>query len=102
MELEQKTYPFPDSDMAAMLDDLLEKKVIELPECKHPEGMNRVNDPMYCKYHRIVSHPISKCFILKELIMKLAQQGQIEFDLEHTTVTHTTTIVFGSCDLVPL
>ncbi|XP_070660510.1 uncharacterized protein [Malus domestica] len=74
-ELEEKTYPFPDSDMDAMLDDLLEKKVIELPKCKRPEEMNRVNDPKYCKYHRIVSHPIGKCFILKELIMKLAQQG---------------------------
>ncbi|KAM1593549.1 hypothetical protein ACFX10_000055 [Malus domestica] len=50
-ELEQKVYPFPDSDMDAMLDDLLEKKVIELPECKPLEEMNRVNDPKYCKYH---------------------------------------------------
>ncbi|KAM2812105.1 hypothetical protein COP1_044661 [Malus domestica] len=55
-ELEQKVYPFPDSDMDAMLDDLLEKKVIELPECKRPEEMNRINDPKYCKYHRIVGH----------------------------------------------
>ena len=101
-ELEQKTYLFPDSDMAAMLDDLLEKKVIELPECKRPEEMNRFNDPKYCKYHRIVSHPVSKCFILKELIMKLAQQGRIELDLEDTAATHTTTIVFGSFDPVPL
>ena len=101
-ELEQKTYPFPDSDMAAMLDDLLEKKVIELPECMRPEEMNRVNDPKYCKYHRIVSHPVSKCFILKELIMKLAQQGRIELDLEDTAAKHTTTIVFGSFDPVPL
>ncbi|KAM1380701.1 hypothetical protein ACFX2I_022397 [Malus domestica] len=74
-ELEQKVYPFLDSDMDAMLDDLLEKKVIELPECKRPEEMNRINDPKYCKYHRIVSHPVGKCFVLKELIMKLAQQG---------------------------
>ena len=101
-ELEQKTYPFPDSDMAALLDDLLEKKVIELSKCKRPEEMNHVNDPKYCKYHRIVSHPVSKCFILKELIMKLAQQGRIELDLEDTAATHTTTIVFGSFDLVPL
>ncbi|KAM2838391.1 hypothetical protein COP1_030121 [Malus domestica] len=36
-ELEQKMYPFPDSDVVAMLDDLLEKKVIELLECKHLE-----------------------------------------------------------------
>ncbi|KAM1993554.1 hypothetical protein ACFX16_009874 [Malus domestica] len=73
-ELEKKTYHFPDSDMDAMLDDLLEKKVIELPECKRPEEMNCVNDPKYCKYHRIVSHPVGKCFAFKELIIKLAQQ----------------------------
>ncbi|KAM1132645.1 hypothetical protein ACFX19_047713 [Malus domestica] len=101
-ELEQKVYPFPDSDMDAMLDDLLEKKVIELPECKRPEEMNRTNDPKYCKYHRIVGHHMGKCFILKELIMKLAQQGRIELDLEDTAATHTTTIVFGAFDPVPL
>ena len=85
-----------------MLDDLLEKKVIELPECKRPEEMNRVNDPKYCKYHRIVSHPVGKCFILKELIIKLAQQGRIELDLEDTVATHTTTIMFRSFEPVPL
>ncbi|KAM1256506.1 hypothetical protein ACFX2G_031208 [Malus domestica] len=93
-----RVYPFPDSDMDAMLDDLLKKKVIELPECKRPEEMNCINDPKYCKYHRIVGHHVGKCFILKELIMKLAQQGRIELDLEDTAATHTTTIVFGSFD----
>ncbi|KAM2220845.1 hypothetical protein ACFX1S_019995 [Malus domestica] len=101
-ELEQKVYPFLDSNMDAMLDDLLEKKVIELPECKRPEEMNRINDPKYCKYHRIVGHHVGKCFILKELIMKLAQQRRIELDLEDTTATHTTTVVFGSFNPVPL
>ncbi|KAM2667743.1 hypothetical protein EV2_019395 [Malus domestica] len=81
-------------DMDAMLDDLLKKKVIELPECKRPEEMNRVNDPRYCKYHRIVIHPVGKCFVLKELIMKLAQKGQIELDLDNTAATYTTTIAF--------
>ncbi|KAM2645652.1 hypothetical protein EV1_019176 [Malus domestica] len=66
-ELEQKAYPFPDLDMDAMLDDLLKKKVIELPECKRSEEMNRANNPKYCKYHCILSHPIGKCFILKVL-----------------------------------
>ncbi|KAM1168097.1 hypothetical protein FF1_030016 [Malus domestica] len=101
-ELEQKAYPFPDSDMDARLDDLLEKKVIKLPEYKRPEEMNRINDPKYCKYHRIVSHPVGKCFVLKELIMKLAQQGRIELDLKDTAATHTTTIAFRSFDPVPL
>ncbi|KAM1673327.1 hypothetical protein FF1_041585 [Malus domestica] len=101
-ELVHKTYHFSDSDMAAMLNDLLEKKVIELPECKRPKEMNHVNDPRYCKYHRIISHPIGKCFILKKLIIKLAQQGRIELDLEDTVATHTTTIVFRLFDPVPL
>ncbi|KAM1674612.1 hypothetical protein ACFX2K_040654 [Malus domestica] len=34
--------------------------------------------------------------------MKLAQQGRIELDLEDTAATHTTTVVFGSFDLMPL
>ncbi|KAM1151823.1 hypothetical protein ACFX19_035101 [Malus domestica] len=101
-ELDQKTYHFQDFNVATMLDDLLEKKVIELPECKHPEKMNRVNDPRYCKYHRIVSHPIGNCFVLKELVMNLPQQGHIELDLKDMAVTHTTTIAFGSFDPVPL
>ncbi|KAM1619260.1 hypothetical protein ACFX1X_018248 [Malus domestica] len=88
--------------MDAMLDDLLEKKVIELPECKRPEEMNHINDPKYCKYHRIVSHPVGKCFVLKELIIQLAQQGRIELDLEDTAATHTTTIAFGYFDPMPL
>ncbi|KAM2225242.1 hypothetical protein ACFXTI_019018 [Malus domestica] len=88
--------------MDAMLDDLLGKKVIELQKCKRPEEINRMNDPRYCKYHRIVSHPVGKCFVLKELIMKLAQQRKIELDLEDTGATHTTTIAFGSFDPVPL
>ncbi|KAM1127727.1 hypothetical protein ACFX1X_038164 [Malus domestica] len=64
--------------------------------------MNRVNDPRYCKYHRIVSHHVGKCFVLKELIMKLAQQKQIELDLEDTFVTLITTITFGYFNPMPL
>ena len=30
-ELQDKKYPFPDSDLSRMLDDLLEKGIIELP-----------------------------------------------------------------------
>ena len=31
-ELQEKKYPFPDFDVPQMLEDLLEKKVIQLPE----------------------------------------------------------------------
>ena len=72
-DLEAKSYPFPDSDVAEMLEKLLEEEVIKLPDCKRPEEMHRINDPKYCKYHCIIGHPVEKCFILKDLIMKLAQ-----------------------------
>ena len=47
-ELKEKRYHFSDFDVPSMLEDLLQKKVIELPECKHPEEMGRINDPNYC------------------------------------------------------
>jgi hypothetical protein len=50
-EMEEKTCPFPDSDVPGMLEDLLEKEIIKHPECKRPEEMGRTNDPKYCKYH---------------------------------------------------
>ncbi|KAM2003997.1 hypothetical protein ACFX15_027502 [Malus domestica] len=95
-ELEEKTYPFPDSDMVAMLEDLLEKKVIGLPECRQPEEMNRTDSPRYCKFHRFISHPTEKCFMLKDLIMKLAQKGIIELDLDDVVKSNYTTITSGS------
>ncbi|KAM1073124.1 hypothetical protein ACFX2B_018035 [Malus domestica] len=101
-ELEEKTYPFPDSDVVAMLKDLLDKKVIDLPECRRSKEMNHTDSLRYCKFHRFISHLTEKCFVLKDLILKLAQQGKIELDLEDTVAAHTTTIVFGSLDHVHL
>ncbi|KAG8380602.1 hypothetical protein BUALT_Bualt06G0032700 [Buddleja alternifolia] len=58
------------------------KKLIELPEPKRPEEAGKVNDPKYCKYHRVVSHPIEKCFVVKDKIMALARDGKIILDSE--------------------
>ncbi|OMO96004.1 hypothetical protein COLO4_15563 [Corchorus olitorius] len=74
-ERQEKKYPFPDSDVASMLDELLKSKVIELPEMKRPEESGKVDDPNYCKYHRLVSHPVGKCFVLKDKIMELHSEG---------------------------
>ena len=55
-ELEQKKYPFPDTDVPDILDQLLQAKLIELPEPKRPNEKHRVEDLKFCKYYRIVSH----------------------------------------------
>ena len=60
-----------------MLDKLHEKGLIELPESKHSEEIERANDPEYYRYHRIISHLIEKCRTFKERVMQLAKEGKI-------------------------
>ena len=79
-----------------MLEDLLEKNVIKLLECKRLEEMRRTNDPKYCIYHRVVSHPVEKCFVLKNLILSLAKEGKILLDLDETTEANHATFAVGS------
>ncbi|KAA0063888.1 retrotransposon gag protein [Cucumis melo var. makuwa] len=65
-----------------MLEQLIEKQLIQLPECKRPEQAEKVYDPNYCKYHRVISHSVEKCFVLKELILKLARENKIDLDID--------------------
>ncbi|KAM1005547.1 hypothetical protein ACFX2A_002394 [Malus domestica] len=60
--------------------------------------MNRTDSPRYCRFHRFISHPTKKCFVLKDLIMKLAQKGIIELDLNDVVKSTYTTIISGSFD----
>ena len=95
-EMKEKTYPFPDSDVPGMLEDLLEKEIIKLPECKRPEEMGRTNDLKYCKYHRVVNHTVEKCFVLKDLILRLAKEGKILLNLDEAVGSNHATFNFGS------
>ena len=60
-----------------MLGDPLEKGVIQLPELKMPVHVGRTSDTKYCRYHRMVSHPLKKYITLKERIMRLIEDGMI-------------------------
>ena len=71
-----------------MLDDLLENRIIELSEPKRPEEAGRTSDPKYCRYHRVVSHPLEKCVTLKEHIMQLAKDRRIILDLDETIIAN--------------
>ncbi|KAH0746046.1 hypothetical protein KY285_007703 [Solanum tuberosum] len=57
-------------------------KLFELPEMKQPDEVGRSDDRKYCKYHRLVGHPIEKCFVFKDKIMDLAHKGKIELEDE--------------------
>lgn len=74
-EYEAKVYPFPDLDVPMILDEFVFKKVINLHESKSLKEINKVGDP--CKFHRVLGHRTSKCFILKEKIMMLVSEGKL-------------------------
>ncbi|TYK23213.1 uncharacterized protein E5676_scaffold142G002450 [Cucumis melo var. makuwa] len=71
-----------------MLEQLLEKQLIQLSKCKRPEQARKVDDSNYCKYHQVISHQVQKYFVLKELILRLAREKNIELDLEEVAQTN--------------
>ena len=99
-EMEERTHPFSDSDVSGILDDLLKKKIIKLLECKRPEEIGHTNDPKYWKYHRVISHPMEKCFVLKDIIIRLAKKGKIPLDLDETVKLNYTTFIITSLALI--
>lgn len=50
-EFQEKKYPFPNSDLLGMLDDLIENGIIEFPKPKQPKEVARTTDLKYCRYH---------------------------------------------------
>ncbi|KAA0047151.1 retrotransposon gag protein [Cucumis melo var. makuwa] len=100
-ERQAKVYPFLDSDIANILKQLLEKHLIQLPECKRPEQAGKVDYPNHCKYHRVISHPVEKFFVLKELILRLAREKKIELDLEEVAQTNHVAVTIMSKAIWP-
>ena len=84
--------------MPDILEQLLQLKLIELLECKWLEDMEKVDDLNYCKYHRIIGHPIWKCFVFKEQIMKLTKENKIDLDFDEVVGLNHVTV---ACDVLP-
>ena len=59
---------------------------LKLPEIKHPEEASRTNDPNYYLYHRIVHHPTTRCYILKDKIQALVDAGVLTLKSEQKKV----------------
>ena len=60
--------------------------------------MGKVDDLNYCKYHRIIGHPIQKCFVFKEQIMKLAKENKIDLKFNEVVGSNHVTV---ACDVLP-
>ena len=81
---EKNEYSYSEYDAPKMLDKLFEKGPVELPESRYPKEIGRTNDPKYCKYHRIVSHPTEKCKPFRRQVLQLINERKITLDEEST------------------
>ena len=57
--------------------------------------MGKVDDLNYCKYHLIIGHPIQKCFVFKEQIMKFAKENKIDLDFNEVAGSNQMTVACG-------
>ncbi|KAL0363832.1 UNVERIFIED_CONTAM: hypothetical protein Sangu_0480800 [Sesamum angustifolium] len=96
-EMQAREYPFLDSDVPGIFDDLLEANFIDLPEMKRPQKAERKDDPKYYKYHRLVGHAKKDYFVFKDKVMQLARQGKISLE-EDSAATNAITIESGHVD----
>ncbi|KAL0423408.1 UNVERIFIED_CONTAM: Polyprotein P3 [Sesamum radiatum] len=76
-EMQARQYPFLDSNVSGIFDDLLDANLINLPKMKRPKKSERKDDSKYYKYHRLVEHAIQDCFLFKDKVMNLARLGVI-------------------------
>jgi len=79
-DLQKNEYSYSEFDALKILDKLLKKWLIELPKSRRPKEIRRINDPKYCKFHRIISHPIENCKTFKRQVLQLAKDGKITLD----------------------
>lgn len=70
-------YSFTDEDVDEIFDSLLQANALTLPKLKRHGEINRTDDPKYCRYHRIVSHPSKDCYVLKNIINGMVRMNQI-------------------------
>ena len=60
---------------------LRELNLIELPKPKRPEEASKIEEPNFCHYHRILGHTLKGCFVVKNIIQKMIDDGTIDGDL---------------------
>ncbi|GAA0138807.1 hypothetical protein LIER_00481 [Lithospermum erythrorhizon] len=97
-EMQAKKYPFFESDIPGMFEELLKENLIELLEPNCPEEANRSIEPNYYKYHRVLGHPIEKCFVFKEKVIDLARQGAILLEEDKVSTNHITLTILKKAE----
>ena len=63
-----RVYSFKDKQVVTIFHLLHKGNKLKLPEVRQPNEVGYTNDPNFCLCHRMVHHPTSRCFVLKDKI----------------------------------
>jgi len=77
-----KAYSFKDEQMVAIFHLLHKSNELKLPEAQRPNEVGHATDPNYYLFHRMVHHPTSRYYILKDKIQALIDAGVLTLKSE--------------------
>ncbi|TVU51241.1 hypothetical protein EJB05_02652, partial [Eragrostis curvula] len=80
-ERQNQEYSFPMEEVEGLFMGLRELNLIELPKPKRPEEAAKFKEPNFCHYHRILGHTLKDCFVVKNIIQKMIDEGVIDDNL---------------------
>lgn len=61
----------------------------------------KADDPNYCNYNRLVSHPPEKCFVFRDRVMQFVREKKIFLDDEKSS-SNQIYVIFGSLNPIEI
>jgi hypothetical protein len=80
-EHQNREYSFLAEEVEDLFIGLWELNLIELPKPKRPEEASKFKEPNFYHYHRILGHTLKGCFVVKNIIQKMIDDGTIDANL---------------------
>ena len=66
-----RQYSFNDEHVVFLLILLQKSNRLKLSEIRHPEEMEKIDNPNYYLYHRMLGHSTKNCYIFKDVLQAL-------------------------------
>jgi hypothetical protein len=80
-ECQNREFSFPVEEVEDLFMGLWELNLIELPKPKRHEQASKFKEPNLYHYHRILGHTLKGCFVVKNMIQKMIDDGTIDANL---------------------
>jgi hypothetical protein len=80
-EGQSREYSFPTKEVGDRFMGLRELNLIELTKPNRPEEASKFKEPNFYHYHRIFGHTLKGCFVVKNIIQKMIDDGTIDANI---------------------